>query len=101
MAPLGAFLCLLWLIPYSLNSEYLLFLLLCRVFQFMDVIVGELLDFRETVLLVVFGDGLILQHFLQLLISVTADVADGGPVIFKDGVYVLRVLLAAVFGERW
>src|SRR5438093_10706036 len=44
-------------------------------FQFTDVIVGQLLDFSERVLFVVFGCEFVFEHVLRVLVAVPSDVA--------------------------
>ena len=59
-----------------LFAEQLAVLLLLEVVDVLDVAVGELLDFVEPLLLVVFGDLVILQQLLQPIVRVAADLAD-------------------------
>src|SRR5262245_29239303 len=81
------------------GQDFLLFLLR-DFFQFMDVIVGQLLDFGERVLFVVFGDVFVFEHLFQVLVAVPADIADGGPMLLQDLMYVFGKLFPALFGER-
>jgi hypothetical protein len=46
--------------------------------------------------LFVFGDLLVLQQFLDVVVRVAADVADGDLRVFAAGVHVLGQLLAAL-----
>jgi len=75
------------------------FFLFCHLFHFFDFLVGELLDLVEGALLLVFGDFFVFGGFLDEVVAVAADVADGGAVIFEDAVEVLDDFLAAILGH--
>ena len=59
-----------------LLAEQLRVLLLLQVVDLLDVAVGDLLHLVEALLLVVFGDLVILEQLLQPLVGVAADLAD-------------------------
>src|SRR6185436_19195288 len=63
--------------PPSDRHDVLLFVLQ-DIRDVVDVFVGELLDLVERALLVVLGDGVILQHLLQLVDAVAPHLADRG-----------------------
>ena len=65
-----------------------------------DLFVGELLDLFEGALLFVFGDLFVFRRFLDKVVAVAADVADGSAVIFEDSIEVLDDFATAIFGHR-
>ena len=65
-----------------------------------DVLVGDLLDLVEAAPLVVFGDLVVLQQLLQLVVGVAAHLADAVAAFLGVLVHELRQLLAALLGQR-
>ena len=59
--------------------------------HFVDVLVGHLLNLVERALLVILGDLVALEHLLELVVAVAADLADRGARFFGD---VVRVVVA-------
>src|SRR5438105_8191717 len=84
-----------------LDGQDFLFLLFGDVFEFVDVVVGEFLDFRQAVLFVVLGNAFVLEHLLEVIVTVAADVTYSGAVIPKNLVNMFSELLPPIFGERW
>src|SRR5437870_10090298 len=84
----------------ALHSQDFLLFLFRDFFQFSDVIVGQLLDFSDRVLFVVFGYEFVFEHLFQVLVAVPADVADGGSMLLQDSMDVFGELFPALFGER-
>ena len=66
----------------------------------LDVLVGDLLDLVEALLLVVFGDAVVLEQLLQAIVGVAADLPDAVAALLGQLVDVPRELLAALLGER-
>ena len=71
-----------------------MFFAFCQFIYSGDVGVGEFLDFVETVAFVVFGNLFVLEHFLEALVGVAANVAHGGAMIFGYLVHLFGELLA-------
>src|SRR6266566_8135246 len=84
----------------ALHGQDFLLFLFRDFFQFSDVIVGQLLDFSDCVLFVVFGYEFVFEHLFQVLVAVPADVADGGSMLLQDSMDVFGELFPALFGER-
>src|SRR5437764_6477355 len=84
----------------ALHGQDFLLFLFRDFFQFTDVIVGQLLDFSDRVLFVVFGYEFVFEHLFQVLVAVPADVADGGSMLLQDSMDVFGELFPALFGER-
>src|SRR5438034_6491714 len=83
------------------DGQNFLFLLLGNVFEFVNVIVGEFLNLGEAMFFVVLGYGFVLEHLLQMIVTVTTDVAYSRAVILKNFVDVFGELLPAIFSEGW
>ena len=66
----------------------------------MNVVVCEFLNFSESEFFVVLGDQLVFEHFFQMFVAVTADIADCRPMLFENFVDVLGEGFAPLFGER-
>src|SRR6476620_5537557 len=76
------------------------FLVLHHVVDVLDRLVGQLLDLVLAAAFFVFGDLLVLQQFLDLVVRVAADVADRDLGVFAAGVHVLGELATTLFGKR-
>ena len=75
-------------------------LLLLQVVDLLDVLIGDLLDFVEALLLVVFRDLVVLEQLLQPLVGVAPHLAHAVAAFLGQLVDVARQLLAAFLGER-
>jgi len=74
-------------------------LVLPHLVHFLHEAVGELLHVVVRAALVVFGDELFLQHFLDLLQGIAAYIADGDLGVFTFGRHVLGKFPATLLGE--
>src|SRR5262245_22907985 len=83
-----------------LAAEKFRVFLLLQLVDLLDVAVGEPLDLVEPLALVVFGDLVVLEQFLEAIVRVATDAPDGVASLFRELVHVTRQLLAAFFGQR-
>src|SRR5258708_23568430 len=82
-----------------LHGHDVLFLVSQNTGDFVDVLVGELLDLIESALLVVLGDLVPFEHLLELLVTVAPDLPNGGARLLGYVVGPLDELLAPLLGE--
>src|SRR4029077_4296995 len=80
----------------ALFAEQLRILLLLNLVDLVHVLIGGLLDFVEALALVVFGNLVVLEELLQLLVRVAADLAHAVAPVLGVLVHELRQLLAAL-----
>src|SRR5579864_3513356 len=83
----------------SLNFHDFFFLGFAHLFHLLDLIVSELLDLFQRAALVIFRDFFVFQRLFDLIVTIAADVADGGAVFFQNLMQVFDHLLAALFSE--
>src|ERR1039457_2999477 len=82
------------------DLQDVLLLRLGRRVDLVHVRVRQLLDLVVRLLVVVFGDLLVLGQLLHRLVAVAADVAHGHAMVLGHAVQFLDELLAPLFGER-
>src|SRR3954454_18094300 len=81
-------------------AEKLSVLFLLQIVDASDVVVGNLLDFFQSLLLVVLRDFVVLEKLLQAIVGISPYLADAVATLLAQLVDVLRELLAALLGER-
>src|SRR5262245_34689666 len=81
-------------------TQQLPVLLLLEIVEQSDVLIGDLLDLVEALSLVVFGDLVVLEEFLEPVVGVAAHLAYAVAPFLGELVHQLRHLLAPLLGER-
>src|SRR5882762_4239145 len=83
------------------DGQQLFFFVLEEFFDAFDLLIGELLYLFAGSLLIVGGDCLVLRRFFDSVVTVAADVTDGGLMIFCYACEMLHRLFTALLGHGW
>src|SRR5260370_12313370 len=87
--------------PVLFDFHDFFFFRFAHLFHLLDFVVSELLNLFHGAFFFVFSDLLVLQRFLNGIVAVAADVADGGAMLLEDFVQMLHHFPAALFGQSW